>query len=65
MAKPKKLYQVIYQTSSKTCTPFTVNASSAQSACRQAFRYWIKNKELKKQPATTDDGGFENVEVII
>ena len=61
MAKPKKLYQV----TRPGCTSFTVNASSAQSACRKAFKFWIKNKELKRQPATTDDGGFYGVTVYV
>lgn len=47
------------------CTPFTINASSPQSACRKAFRYWIKQNEMKRQPRSSDDGGFENVEVTI
>jgi hypothetical protein len=59
MAKPKKMYQV----TCFTCTPVSVYAPSAQAACRKAFRYWIKNKELTRQPPTTDNGGFEGVTV--
>lgn len=57
----KKLYTVRHP----DCTQFTVNASSAQSACRKAFKFWINQKELKCQPKTTLDGGFENVEVLV
>ena len=59
MIKTKQSYKVTHP----NCTPFTVFTSSPQSACRRAFKYWIKQGELKKQPKTTDDGGFEGVTV--
>lgn len=44
---------------------YTVRAHTAQGACRTAFKFWIANGFLKKQPRTTEDGGFEGVEVEI
>jgi len=56
--KVKPLYQVSYKD-----LLYTVNAKSAQNACRKAFRYWITRKDLKRQPKSDDSGGFEGVEV--
>jgi hypothetical protein len=54
----KSMYQVTYQSLSHT-----IEAKSAQNACRLAFRYWLKNKLITCQPSSTDDGGFDGVEV--
>jgi len=43
----------------------TIMANSPQHACRQAFRFLIKNGLLKRQPKSTDDGGFEGTTVTI
>jgi len=56
-----KLYTVRHP----DCTTVTLYGSSPQNACRKAFRYWIARKELKRQPKSLDDGGFEGVEVEI
>lgn len=58
LKKTKSLYTVTYKDLSHT-----IPANSAQHACRKAFRHWLKNSLIKKQPITTDDGGFEGVVV--
>lgn len=62
MTKPRKR---IYLITHPKAAPITTPSNSPQGACRTAFRYWVKTGQLKRQPKTTDDGGFENVEVEI
>jgi len=40
-----------------------VEAKTYGAACRIAFREWIRNGKLKRQPDSTDEGGFEGVSV--
>lgn len=56
--RTKSLYTVTYTHLSHTC-----QANSPQHACRKAFKQWLRTNLLKKQPATTDDGGFKGVTV--
>lgn len=39
--------------------------SSAGAACRAAFRDWIVQGLIPRPPATTNDGGFEGVDVQV
>lgn len=60
LKKTKSLYTVTYKSHSHTTL-----ANSAGHACRKAFRQWLTQNLIKKQPATTDDGGFKGVTVEI
>jgi len=57
-SKPKRMYKIEYLGHIFSCP-----ASSAQGACRKAFRYWLREKHIKRQPATDRDGGFVGVVV--
>lgn len=61
MKKSKQFYTVHHP----ICLSLTTEASSPQSACRKAFRFWIKQGALLRQPKTTDDGEFEGIEIEI
>lgn len=39
----------------------STSARTPQAACRKAFKHWIKEGQLKRQPKTDDDGGFVGV----
>lgn len=55
--KTKRLYKITYKGLVHTCS-----ASSAQNACRKAFRLWISLSKIGRQPKSRD-GGFMGVEV--
>lgn len=38
---------------------------SASSACRWAFRKWIADKSIKRQPPSDPDGGWVGVTVTL
>lgn len=42
---------------------YTTEAKSAQNACRKAFKWFISNGLIKRQPHSSDDGGFQGVVV--
>ena len=61
----KQLYQVTVSIAPNLEVNHTLKANSPAHACRKAFRYFIKSKQLLRQPPSTDDGGFRNTTVTI
>ena len=42
-----------------------IEASTAQAACRRAFRQWHRERLIDRQPDTTLEGGFRGVTVRV
>ena len=59
--QPKRIYLVKHP----GCPDITIDRPTPQAACRKAFRVWVKDGHLNRQPKSDDMGGFENVEVEI
>jgi hypothetical protein len=58
----RRLREFIVRIGNKSAT---FAARSAGNAARKAFRAAIKNEEIKRQPPTTEDGGWKDVSITL